>query len=297
MYSGDMRHQTESRRRAPTWITDQVMKLMVSGVFVLHACGGSSPQQKGTTVARADSPEAIFVSADGGNPEHDQWRMEAAELWRQRNDPKALDQAIARWERLARESASTFESYAWLARAYHLQGQRLTSAAAIEAFEKGARAAETALEHAHGHDEQALEAEYWLLANRADASLRGDYMERVDHHRELTKAASRLVSRGSHADSDGARRILAALLASPPLFELRDLEGAKRLYEAVIAAHPEHLDSHLAYAAHYAVATQDLTLFKQQLESVLTAPATSVDDELSQRAAVELLKQAPYVFE
>ncbi|MDD9945379.1 MAG: hypothetical protein OXU20_30325 [Myxococcales bacterium] len=220
----------------------------------------------------------------------------AEALWKRRDNREALEQAIAIWEQLAATKAGSPDLALKLARGYFTLGHSVNRDAAATLFDKGARAARTALS-TESVAQTAQAARHWSLANRAASAFAGPYLERVDQHQELLEEARALRDSLPTAVVPRPEHVLASLLATPPLLALRDLETSRELFAAMTTRHPHDLAARVAFARHYGVAAQDIALFEAELRQVLAAPETGPDDRLAKAAAGRLLKLAPHLFE
>ena len=268
----------------------------------LAACGGATQAPK-----PARAPTALAAK---GDQTHDlqvpQTPLEKAQQnWAKRAGVNDVVASIAEFHAVAEAIPDDPRPWLQLAEAQallgHLYGAEKTSeGTATTAFEQGliaARAAQKLSENAP--EDLQLLAAYWEAENLDQWARHAGFVERVDHEVEVTNSLKTLQTHS--ATSRQARRSLARMLSKPATIEHQNLPEAKALFEALITEDPWDLSSRTAFAATYAVAAQDRAIFEDQLREIVERTSNpqgnALDKRLAARAASQLLRDAPSLFE
>lgn len=256
----------------------------------MAACVSAPPAEQGDPKARArvawaDAAEAI---------ESD---------WSQRDDPEALDRAIAAYEGIIEAHPDAQEIWVRLSRAHYLASQAFPERADPEAqAEAGVDRGEKALNLSPGFvaylnmgrsiemvldDPEApvdVPALYWYCQNLLTFARTGGLPTLLFYSRRLESCFSRLRADAPEFDGGGPARGHGALKAVLPQFSGQDLKASRSAFDAAGGLDASFWNGVLE-AETWAVESGQDRQARDLLEAVVTSTASGPDGRLAQERA------------
>lgn len=244
----------------------------------------------------------------------------ALELWAQREERAALEQAIALWEQTVETNAADPDAWTWLARAYYLMADGHLRADGddeklMATFEKGIVAGEKAMMavspefaekvKAGSKVEEAVavipaagqSAIYWYATNLGKFAVAKGFTTTLFYKDRIFAVMQRVLAIDESFFHGAPHRYFGAFYAKAPSFAGGDLTKSKEHFDKALAIDAKYLATKVLYAEYYATKTEDRELYTKLLTEVEQADPTVLPDlvpeqRIEQTKAKKLLAMA-----
>jgi hypothetical protein len=256
-------------------------------------------------------------------------RLEAAAEthWRNRDDKREVEQAIAAWEQIVTTDTKNAAALLELARAYYfLADAHLALEPAededleLQTFEKGVNAAEKALllldplfeAKMRADPDQfeeaiaeigagAVPAAYWYCANIGRFASRKGLRARL-HYRDRVEAAMlRVLELEKQFFHAGPDRFLGGFYAAVPSIAGKSFDKSREHFDRAKKLAPEYLGTWVVEAQYLAIELEDRVMYEEALRVVLSGPDgddpnIAPENRAAKRTAEKMLKEVEEKF-
>lgn len=293
--------------------------IALAAVAFSWACGSAGREAawekdqtaQGTTTATAAASSAM---------------AEAEALWDKRDDRASLEQAIAKWEEIAKADPSNAGVYVRLSRASYFLADghlsldpKVTEEEQLAVYTKGVNYGEQALlrlepdfeatMRAGGEFEDAIRkisakgvpAAYWYCANIGRFATKKGLSTRL-YYKDKLKAAMETIQKVDPKYFYGAAdRYLGGFYSVLPSIAGKDLDKSRAHFTASLEQAPEYLGTKMVQAEFLAVELDDEEMYRKLLDEVINGqdtdnPDIAPENRAAKRRAAKMLENIDEVF-